>query len=172
MAHSNYAEAGNFLVPNATFIAELVAFLLILFVLGRYVVPPVQKAMKARQDIIRQQMEDAESTKVKLAEAENEYKRALAEARTQAAQIRDEARADAAAMREELLGKAHEEANRIIASGSEQLQAERAAIVRDLRAEMGKLAVDLAGKIVGESLADEAKRKGTVDRFLADLGTS
>jgi len=171
MAHT-HAEAANFLVPNATFIAELVAFLIILFVLGRYVVPPVQKAMRQRQDIIRQQMEDADATKIKLAEAENEYKRALAEARTQAAQIRDEARADAAALREEMLGKAHEEANRIIAAGSEQLQAERAAIVRDLRAEMGKLAVDLAGKIVGESLADEARQKGTVDRFLADLGTS
>ena len=58
-----------------------------------------------------------------------------------------------------MLAKAREESDRIIAAGKEQLQAERAGIVRELRAEMGTLAVDLASRIVGESLADEARRR-------------
>jgi F-type H+-transporting ATPase subunit b len=68
-----------------------------------------------------------------------------------------------------VLGKAREESDRIIAAGKEQLAAERQTIVRELRADVGTLAVDLASRIVGESLADEARRRGTVDRFLRDL---
>jgi F-type H+-transporting ATPase subunit b len=160
---------GNFLVPNATFFAELIAFLIILFILGRYVVPPVQKAMRDRQEIIQKQMDEAEATKVKLAEAQSEYREAMGKAAAEAAQIREASRADAAAIREEMLAKAREEADRIIAAGRDRLIAERQTIVRELRAEIGTLAVDLASRIVGESLADEARQRGTVERFLAEL---
>jgi F-type H+-transporting ATPase subunit b len=69
-----------------------------------------------------------------------------------------------------MLAQAREESDRIIAAGRDALVAERSTIVRELRAELGGLAVDLAGRIVGESLADEARRHGTVERFLAELG--
>jgi F-type H+-transporting ATPase subunit b len=156
-------------VPNATFFAELIAFLIILGILWRYVLPPVTKALDERQEIIRTQMEEAEATKVKLAATEADYKKKLQEASTIAAQIRDEARADAAAIRDEILAKAREESDRIIAAGRHQLEAERAATVRQLRSEVGTLAVDLASRIVGESLEDEARQRGTVDRFLSEL---
>ncbi len=167
------AEGGsNFLVPNATFIAELVAFLIILFLLGRYVLPPVQKALRERQEIIRKQIEEADATRIKLAETEADYRKSMNEASTQAARIRDEARNDAAAIREEMLAKAREESDRIIAAGREQLVAERASIVRELRADIGSLAVELAGRIVGESLEEEARQRGTVDRFLRELDSA
>jgi F-type H+-transporting ATPase subunit b len=72
-------------------------------------------------------------------------------------------------IKNDIMAQAQEERDRIIAAGSEQLAAERQTIVRQLRTEVGTLAVSLAGKIVGESLEDEARRRGTVDRFLADL---
>jgi F-type H+-transporting ATPase subunit b len=71
-----------------------------------------------------------------------------------------------------MMARAREESDRIIAAGREQLTAERNTIVRELRAEVGEIAVDLASRIVGESLADEARRRGTVERFLAELGES
>jgi F-type H+-transporting ATPase subunit b len=163
------AAGGNFLVPNATFFAELVAFLLILGILGRYVLPPVQKAIHDRQEVIRRQLDDAEEARTKLAEAQAEYQRALTEARTQAAVIRDNARADALRIGDEMRAQATEESARIVARGEDQLANQRRTIVRELRSEVGKLAVDLATKIVGESLTDEARSKATVDRFLADL---
>ena len=164
------ADGGsNFLVPNATFFAELFAFLVIFYLLRRYVLPPVQKALSERQEIIAKQMEDAEETKSQLAAAQTEYRNAMTEAASRAAQVREEARADAAAIREEMLAKAREEADRIIAAGRDHLVAERQTIVRELRSDIGSLAVDLASRIVGESLADEARRRGTVDRFLDEL---
>jgi F-type H+-transporting ATPase subunit b len=162
---------GNFLVPDATFIAELVAFLIILGILGKYVLPPIQKAMRERQELIRKQVEDSEEAKTKLAEAERAYQNALNEARTEAAQIRENARAEAQRTVEELRSQAQEEQARIVARGEEQLASQRSAIVRELRAEIGTLAVELSEKIVSQRLSDEAQVSSTVDAFLAGLET-
>jgi F-type H+-transporting ATPase subunit b len=160
---------GNFLIPNATFFAELFAFLVIMFIIWKWVLPPLKKAMDERQGIITQQMEDADNTKVALADAQAEYQRALAEARTQASQIRETATAEAQRIADDMHAQAREESARIVARGEEQLANQRQATVRELRAEIGTLAVDLAGKIVGESLTDDQRARGTVDRFLSDL---
>ena len=161
--------AGNFLVPNGTFIAELIAFLIVLAVLWRYVVPPVSKAMSDRQKMIKEQLEEGRQASERLKQAEADYRAAMEEARTTAATIRDQARADAAAIREEMLEQAVQERDRVLESGREQLAHEREALIRDLRAELGNLAVELASRILGESLAEEARQRGTVDRFLAQL---
>jgi F-type H+-transporting ATPase subunit b len=168
MAQTVHAD-GNFLVPNATFFAELVAFVLILLILWRYVVPPIQKAMRERQEMIHQQVEDSENAKERLAEAQAEYQRALNEARVEAAQIREGARAEAQQVVEELRAQAQDEQARIVARGEEQLQQQRTQVVRELRGEIGSLAVELSEKIVGQRLSDDAQVRATVDSFLADL---
>ena len=149
--NTSVMAAGNFLIPNGTFIAELIAFLIVLFVLWRYVVPPVSKAMSDRQAMIKAQLDEGREASERLKQAEADYRSAMEEARTTAATIRDQARADAAAIREEML------------------EHERDALVRQLRAELGELAVELASRILGESLAEEARQRGTVDRFLAEV---
>lgn len=169
MAAQHVVAGGNFLVPDATFFAELVAFLIILFVLGRYVLPPIQKAIRERQEMIAKQVEDSEEAKTKLAEAEKAYQNALNEARTEAAQIRENARAEAQRTVEELRAQALEEQARIVARGEEQLASQRAVIVRELRAEIGTLAVELSEKIVSQRLTDDADVSATVDAFLAGL---
>jgi F-type H+-transporting ATPase subunit b len=161
--------SGNFLVPDATFIAEFVTFLLILAFIARYVAPPIQKAMRDRQEMIRKQVEDSEEAKAKLADAEKSLQNALNEARTEAAQIRENARAEAQRTVEELRTQALEEQARIVARGEEQLASQRSAIVRELRGEIGTLAVELAEKIVSQRLTDDAQVSATVDAFLAGL---
>lgn len=148
-----------------------IAFAILCFVLMKYVFPIMEKTFAARVDAIEGGIKRAEVAQAEANELLAQYKAQLAEARTEAARIRDEARADAEGIRTEVLAKAREESDRIIAAGREQLTAQRESIVRDLRSEIGTLAVDLAGRIVGESLADEARNRGTVDRFLDELGT-
>lgn len=167
---AKHVEASsNFLLPDWTFIAELIAFLIILGVLAKYVLPYVQKAMRDRQAMIAKQVEDSEAAKAKLAEAERSYENALHEARTEAAQIREGARAEAQRTVEDLRAQAQEEQNRIVARGEEMLASQRASIVRELRAEIGTLAVELSEKIVNQRLSDEAQVSATVDAFLAGL---
>jgi F-type H+-transporting ATPase subunit b len=148
-----------------------IAFAILCLVLMKYVFPVMEKTFAARVDAIEGGIKRAETAQAEANKLLEQYKAQLAEARTEAARIRDEARADAEGIRTEVLAKAREESDRIIAAGREQLAAQRESIVRELRAEVGTLAVDLAGKIVGESLADEARNRGTVDRFLDELGT-
>jgi F-type H+-transporting ATPase subunit b len=148
------------------------AFGLLCFVLMKFVFPQMEKMFAARVDAIEGGLARAEQRQAEANALLEQYRQQLAEARTEAARIRDEARADAAGIREDMLAKAREEHDRIIEAGREALAAERTTIVRELRIELGALAVDLAGRIVGESLADEARKRGTVERFLNELSAS
>ncbi|MGN6609889.1 MAG: F0F1 ATP synthase subunit B [Jatrophihabitans sp.] len=168
MAQHTLAD-NNFLVPNATFIVEFIAFLIILAIIGKYVVPRLTKVLGERQAMIDQQVKDAQEAKHQLAQAQESYQNALTEARTEAAQIRENARAEAQRTIEELRTSAQEEAARIVARGDEQLAQQRSAVVRELRAEIGTLAVELAEKIVSQRLADDTSVSATVDAFLAGL---
>ena len=150
----------------------LLAFGVVYFVLARYVFPRMEETFKARVDAIEGGIKRAEERQREAEALFEQYQQQLAEARTEAAKIRDQARADANGIREDILGAAREESERVIQAGRDQLDAQRATIVRELRAEIGKLSVDLASKIVGEALADEARRKGTVERFLNELETA
>ncbi|HET9253901.1 MAG TPA: F0F1 ATP synthase subunit B [Pseudonocardiaceae bacterium] len=173
MSYYHLAEAGGggnlFLIPNATFFVELVIFLVVLGVLWRYAVPPVKRAMDERQAMVRRQIEESQQASKRLAEAEARYSQALTEARVEAAKIRETARADAQEIKEEIRQQAEQEVARIRQRGEEQLATQREAVVRELRGEIGTLAVTLASRIVGESVADDARRAGTVDRFLDEL---
>ena len=150
----------------------LIAFGLLCYVLMKFVFPQMEKTFRARVDAIEGGLKRAEVAQAEANELLEKYRAQLAEARTEAARIRDEARADAEGIRQDVLAKAREESDRIITAGRDQLAAQRESIVRDLRAEVGTLAVDLASRIVGESLADEARSRGTVDRFINELDTT
>src|SRR4051812_38009994 len=96
MARSQAAE--NFLVPNATFFVELIAFAIILWILAKYVIPPINRAIAARQEAIRREIEEAEKAKAEAEEAEEKYNKLFVEARHEAARIREEAREQGAAI--------------------------------------------------------------------------
>ena len=163
------AESNNFLLPNGTFIAELVAFVIILYVLWKYVVPPLSKSLEQRQEMVRKQVEDAERAQRRMQEAEERFNQALAEARTEAAKIRDGARADGERIRQELREQANAEVERIRQRGEEQLATQREQVVRQLRGELGGLAVQLAERLIGRELSDDDGKRSTVDQFLEQL---
>jgi F-type H+-transporting ATPase subunit b len=163
------AKDSNFLVPNGTFLVELVAFLIILAVIGRFVVPPIQGAMRRRREVIGGQFEEARQARERAEAAEAAYHQAMSEARAEASQIREDARARGQQIIDELKATAQQEADRTAAEGRRQLAESREALVPQLRAETGTLGVELAGRIVGESLAEEARQSGIVEQFIDEL---
>src|SRR5918995_1121883 len=159
------AESANPLLPPiGEIIVGTITFAIAFFVLAKFVWPRFEQVFRARREAIEGGIERAE-TKAAL----EQYRAQLAEARTEAAQIRDQARAEGQQILEELRAQAQEESARIVARGEEQLATSRQQVVNELRGQIGRLAVDLAGRVVGESLADDARRSGTVDRFLDQL---
>lgn len=161
--------ASNFLVPNATFWVELIAFVVMFAILTKFIVPPINRAMTARQDAIRQQFHDLDEARADAKKAEEEFKAQIADARHEAARIREEAREQGAAIVAEMREKAQEDANRIVEHAHAQIDAERKSALTSLRSEVGTLATTLAGRIVGESLEDEARQSRVVERFIEGL---
>jgi F-type H+-transporting ATPase subunit b len=161
--------AANFLVPNATFIAEVIAFAIIIWVLAKYIVPPINKAMADRQQAIRQQFAELDEAQADARKAEAEYKEQLNNAKHEAARIREEAREQGAQIVQDAREKAHTEADRIIEHAHAQIEADRKTAFASLRRDVGSLATTLAGRIVGESMDDDERQGRVVERFLADL---
>jgi F-type H+-transporting ATPase subunit b len=153
----------------AEFIAELVGFALMVFVIWRYVVPLLSRMVKNRQETVQQQVDEAEAAAQRYREAEARLESAIADARNEAARIRDDARADSSRIKEELTEQAHREVERIRQRGEEQLVAQRDQVVRRLRAELGGTSMELARRIVVRSLSDESSKAASVDGFLDEL---
>jgi F-type H+-transporting ATPase subunit b len=166
---SSVPLASNFLVPNGTFVVELIAFAIIVFILARYVIPPINKAMTDRQNQIRKQFADLDEAQADARAAEKDFREQLAQARHEAARIREEAREQGAAIIAEMRTQAQEESERILKHARAQLEAERSQAVQSLRNEVGSMATTLAGRIVGESLEDDDRRARTVERFISAL---
>src|SRR3954452_18182460 len=164
------AEAHNPLIPPlGEIIIGLIAFAIVFIVFAKLVAPRFEQVFRARREAIEGGMERAETMQAEAKAALEQYRAQLAEARGEAAQIRDQARAEGQQILEELRTQAQEESARIVARGEEQLAGQRQQVVNELRGQIGALAVQLAGQVVGEALADDARRSGTVDRSLAEL---
>jgi len=162
----------NPLVP-ATYdiVWSLVCVAVIGFFFWKYILPKFQQVLADRSDQIEGGIKRAEEAQTEAKAALEQYRAQLAEARTEAAQIREDARTQGQQIIAEMKAQAQEESDRIVAAGNNQLVAQRQQIVAELRADLGRTAVDLAEKVIGESLADDVKRAGTVDRFLNELDT-
>ncbi len=150
-------------------VVGLVAFAILYVVLRRFAVPQFERAFAARTAAIEGGIQKAERAQAEADRQLAEYREQLADARDEANRIREDARAQGAQIVAEMREQAQSEAARITASAQAQLEAERRSAQQTLRAEIGGLATDLASRIVGESLTDEARQRRTVDRFLAEL---
>jgi F-type H+-transporting ATPase subunit b len=159
----------NFLVPNGTFLVELLAFAIMVWIFGKYLIPPINKAMTERQEAIRKEFAELEDAQSDARKAESDYKEQLNNAKHEAARIREEAREQGAQIVLEAREKAQGEADRIIEHAHAQIEADRKAAMASLRRDVGSLATTLAGRIVGESMDDDERQGRVVERFLADL---
>ncbi len=165
------AEAGpNPLAPHLVeIILSLVVFGLLFLAVKKWVVPSFETTFADRTAAIEGGLKAAETKQAEADAKLAELEKQLGDARHEAARIREEAREQGAASVAEMREQAQTEAARIVEHAHTQIEAERQQAVTSLRAEVGSLATALAGRIVGESLDDEARQSRVVERFLADL---
>jgi F-type H+-transporting ATPase subunit b len=169
MMHLAQAQQ-NPLVPDITeLIIGAVAFLIVFGLLGRVLLPRITKVLAERTDAIEGGLHRAEEAQEEAKRTLEQYRAQLAEARHEASRLREEAKEQGAQIKAELRAEGEAERQRIVEAAHAQLDADRQQAITALRAEIGTLAVDLAGRIVGESLEDEARQRRTVDRFLEQL---
>ena len=163
------ADAG-LLTPNGTFIAEVIAFILMIIVLGRYAYPRIMKAATAREAVIEEGLRKAEEADRRLASVNAEVEQKLEESREQAREIIARAHRDAIGEAEEVRIRARAEAEARLERAQAEIQAERDRAIQELRTQVSTLVVDAAGRVIGETL-DPAKHQRLIDESLAKVGS-
>jgi F-type H+-transporting ATPase subunit b len=167
------SSSPNPLVPNWTeVIVGGIAFFIVFFALWKVLLPRITATLDERTNTIEGGIKRAEEAQNEANRLREQFQAQLAEARHDAARQREQALEEGSRIIAEKREEAQAEAARIIAAAHDQIEADRQQAFASLRAEVGTLAVQLASKIVGESLADEARQSRVVDRFLADLDAS
>jgi F-type H+-transporting ATPase subunit b len=160
----------NPLVPELPeLIIGALAFLIVFGVLGKVLLPRIQKTLAERTDAIEGGLRRAEEAQAEAARLLEQYRAQMAEARHEASRLREDAKQQGAQIIAEMRDQAQAEARRVTEAAQAQLEADRHQALAALRAEVGSLSVELASKIIGESLADEARQGRLVDRFLDEL---
>jgi F-type H+-transporting ATPase subunit b len=146
-----------------------VAFFILLFLMYRTVWPGVNKAYADRRANIEGKLEQAEKERDEAEQLLEQYKQRLAAAEDETQRILEEARANAERVRKDLVGKAEADAERQLERARQAIHSERDQAIRQLRGEVGTLAVELATRVVGESL-DRDRQLRLVDRYIDQLG--
>jgi F-type H+-transporting ATPase subunit b len=149
---------------------NIVAFVVVFFVLAKFAFPPITKMLDERATKIRESLEKAEDTRVEAERLLDEYKAQMADARAEAAQVIEQGRKVAESMKAEILAKAREEAEAEKAKAVAAITAEKESAMAELKGEVADLSVAVAGKIIGSSLS-KADHEALIDKYLAEVGS-
>ena len=143
-------------------------FLILLFVLSKVAWRPLVNALQAREQSIRDALQKAEEAKRESERLLAENAAAMAKANEETSRILKEGRDLAEQMKSEIVAKAREGARALMEQAKEDIQREKETALLQLKNEVADLAVNVAEKIIDETL-DEAKRKKLVDSTLQSL---
>jgi len=148
-----------------------IAFAILFFFMWKWVLPRVSAILEERREKIQGELERAEEARVAADRELTEYRAKLANAREESNRIIEEARKTAEQLRRDLQGKAEQEAQATVVRAQEEIRAERDRVFQELRAQVGEIAVDLAGRIVGESL-DRERHAKLIDDYISAVASS
>jgi F-type H+-transporting ATPase subunit b len=160
----------NPLLPHTSeLVVGLIAFVLLFWFLASKVYPLFEKVFAERRDAIEGGMERAKAAEEEAKETLAQYREKLADARHEAARLREDAREQGAAIIAEMREEAQAEARRVTDQARQQIESDKQQALGQLRTQVGTLATELAGRIVGETLEDDARARRVIDRFIDDL---
>lgn len=169
LEHTAEAAQNPLLPPIPELVVGLVAFAIVFFFLWKKLLPNINRVLEQRREAIEGGIEQANAAKEEAAEVLQQYKDQLAEARHEAARLRSDAQEQGAALIAEMRAEGQRQRDDIVSAGHTQIEADRKQAAQALRQDVGRLATELAGKLVGESLEDHARQSRTIDRFLDQL---
>jgi F-type H+-transporting ATPase subunit b len=162
------AANSNFLVPDGTFIAELIAFLIILGIIAKWVLPPLNKAMAARQEDIRASLAAAEAAKEEADQTRAQRQGILEEARQQAREIVSQANRTADQSRADGQARGQQEYERLVASAEAEIALARQRALDEITARVGALVLSVARQVIEREI-DAQGHRALIDEAVAAL---
>ncbi len=170
--HGAAEEEHNPIIPATDeIIVGGLAFILVFLVLRRFAFPRLGQAMTARTEKIQGDLEKAEQDRAEADKLLSDYREKLSGARDEANRIIEEARNTAEAMRRDLTAKAEQEYQAILDRAQDEIRAERDRVFQELKTQVGELSLQLAGRMVGESL-DKDRQLRLVDQYIEELAAA
>jgi F-type H+-transporting ATPase subunit b len=157
-------------ISGFALLAQIVNFVIILFLLNRFLVGPITRILMERRARIEQGLKDAEQARQDREAADSERAAALADARREANEILARAQRVAQESREQDIAATRAELDRMRERATSEIQAEKQRALTDLRTEVVDLALAAAGKVVGETMTGERQRR-LVEEFLTEAPT-
>jgi F-type H+-transporting ATPase subunit b len=141
------------------FIAQVLSFSIVAFLLHRVAYKPILKVLEERRQRIAESLANAEKIKAELARTEAQRQEAMAQANAQATKLIEEARAAAARVQEQEIQKAIAAAETIIAKAREAAAQDHARMLAELKREVGRLVVQTTATVTGKILTPEDHRR-------------
>jgi F-type H+-transporting ATPase subunit b len=157
-----------FLLPNGTFFVELAIFLVIVWLITKYILPPINKAMEARQAHIRASLEAAEAARTDAAAADEERRAALEEGRRQAREIIAQANRTSEQVRSEAQERGQAEYDRILAHAQAEVGLARQRAVQEASGRLGEIVLETVERVIGREV-DLATHRDLIDQAVAAL---
>ena len=151
--------AKEFGVDWPHFIAQVISFCIVAFLLQRFAYTPVLAVLEERRQRIADGLANAEKIKAELAKTETARQEVLNQANTQANKLIEEARAAAARVQELETQKAIAAAEQIIAKAREAAALDHARMLTELKREIGNLVVQTTAKVTGKILTPDDQRR-------------
>lgn len=164
------SEAKDLYPAAGELIVGLLAFAVLFFFTWKWVLPKFNQVLEERREQIQGEMEKAEATRKEAEKLQEDYRQQLGGAREEANKIIEEARATAEQMRRDLQAKAEEEAQATVARAQEEIHGERDRAFQELRGQIGSIAVELAERVVGQSLDEQAHQR-LIDEFIDEVAS-
>jgi len=141
------------------FLAQLVNFSIILFILWRWVFKPVAGALEARRQKVEESVAKAEKIETQMREADSEREQKLQQARLDAEEIIKRTASEAEKNKQHTLLAARDEAEKILNKAKQQMTAEKQQMLKEVREEVADLVVMATEKILREKLTDKKDRE-------------
>lgn len=153
---------------NATLIAQIINFLILVVILTKVAYKPLMKALEERRERIAASIEQADRERAEAEQLKRDYQEQLAMARTEAQNIVEKATRLAEQTREEIVSAARAEHAKLLKEAQEEIARERKQALSELRSEVVTLSMAAAAKIIEKNMDTEANSK-LISNFIAKL---
>ena len=158
----------TFGVKPILLLAQIVNFIILLFLLNKFAYKPIMKVLDDRKHKIETSMRQAEEVEKKLAETEASQKEIIGRAERESTKIIEEARAAAKKLQDETMVETSNKMEEALLKNKDSIKLEREKMVSEVKADMADLVADTTKKVLGKTLTSGNNRE-LVNDALKDL---
>jgi F-type H+-transporting ATPase subunit b len=150
---------GNLGINGKIFLAQIVNFFLLMYILKRFLYKPLLNIMQEREKRIKEGLKNADKAEARILEIEAKSEKQLEKTTREADKILEKAHLEGEDHRKDLLRETQEEISRLKEDAKESLKKEKELIMLEIRKETGEIAIQIAQKIIQEKISSPEKRK-------------